>query len=108
MSNAIVLATYQFAVSNQTVPDWVKNLPQKEREEKEAYIKKYGSPNVFSQFDPHITLAWDKVDKNLTQMISSLPFSSFSYNVSSIGLGAVGPHGTVLRQGGWGNFNITG
>ena len=32
-------------------PSWVKKYP-----EKEAFVKKYGSPNVFSQFQPHITL----------------------------------------------------
>lgn len=33
------------------VPDWAKNMPAKVE-----CIKKYGSPNVFSQFDPHLTL----------------------------------------------------
>lgn len=32
-------------------PTWVELYP-----EKEAFVKKYGSPNVFSQFQPHITL----------------------------------------------------
>lgn len=33
------------------VPEWAKNMPAKVE-----CIKKYGSPNVFSQFDPHLTL----------------------------------------------------
>lgn len=33
------------------VPAWAKNMPAKVE-----CIKKYGSPNVFSQFDPHLTL----------------------------------------------------
>lgn len=33
------------------VPAWAKSMPAKVE-----CIKKYGSPNVFSQFDPHLTL----------------------------------------------------
>ena len=33
------------------VPEWAKSMP-----EKVECIKKYGSPNVFSQFNPHLTL----------------------------------------------------
>ena len=33
------------------VPEWAKSMPAKVE-----CIKKYGSPNVFSQFDPHLTL----------------------------------------------------
>lgn len=33
------------------VPEWAKNMPAKVQ-----CIKNYGSPNVFSQFDPHLTL----------------------------------------------------
>lgn len=33
------------------VPEWAKSMPAKVE-----CIKRYGSPNVFSQFDPHLTL----------------------------------------------------
>ncbi len=33
------------------VPEWAKNMPEKVK-----CIKNYGSPNVFSQFNPHLTL----------------------------------------------------
>ena len=49
-SDAIVNATYRFSQPNQTAPSWVNDLPEPERSEKLADIKKYGSPNVFSQF----------------------------------------------------------
>jgi hypothetical protein len=55
MSNSIVLATSPYILPNQTIPDWVKSLPEPIRSEKEAFIKKYGSPNVFSQFSPHVS-----------------------------------------------------
>lgn len=38
-------------VKSDYVPEWAKNMPEKVR-----CIKEYGSPNVFSQFDPHLTL----------------------------------------------------
>jgi hypothetical protein len=49
-SDAIVNATFVFAEPNQTAPSWVNSLPEPERSEKLALIAKYGSPNVFSQF----------------------------------------------------------
>lgn len=33
------------------IPDWVKQYPQKLE-----YVTKYGSPNVFAEFEPHLTL----------------------------------------------------
>lgn len=33
------------------IPEWVKQYPQKLE-----YVTKYGSPNVFAEFEPHLTL----------------------------------------------------
>ncbi len=51
-SDTIVNATYDLIVPNQPIPSWVYKLPEPERSEKIAMIKKYGSPNVFDQFQP--------------------------------------------------------
>merc|ERR1711865_431882 len=53
-SDLIVNATYGYARPNQTAPGWVHTLPEPERSEKIAMSAKYGSPNVFSQFQPHV------------------------------------------------------
>lgn len=53
------LCMYHLAVPNQTIPIWVQHLPEPERSEKIAFIRQYGSPNVFTQFQPHVTLACD-------------------------------------------------
>ncbi len=59
-SDAIVNATYALAEPNQTVPSWVNSLPEPERSEKLALLAKYGSPNVFSQFQVRLRVrgAW--------------------------------------------------
>lgn len=38
--------------------DWVDSLPEPTKSEKEAYIIQFGSPNVFTQFDPHVTVGY--------------------------------------------------
>ena len=38
--------------------DWVEDLPEPTKSEKEALIKSFGSPNVFTQFAPHVTVGY--------------------------------------------------
>jgi hypothetical protein len=53
LSDLVVNATCEFAVPNQPIPGWVINIQDPiVREEKEEYVRKYGSPNVFHQFQP--------------------------------------------------------
>lgn len=52
MSDSLVNATMQYIVPNQPIPSWINTLPEPLREEKIAMIEKYGSPNVFTQFQP--------------------------------------------------------
>jgi len=80
---------------DQEVPDWVYTLPEPQRSERIQMVRKYGSPNVFQYFDPHLTLAWSDVD-DLTQL-TQLNYPQFVFNIETIGLGVVGDHGTVLR-----------
>jgi len=54
LSNAIVNATSEYVdprIKN-TIPSWVNNLPVAIRNIKMAMIRLYGSPNVYSQFQP--------------------------------------------------------
>ncbi len=113
LSDAVVEATFEFAEPNQPVPSWVKtsvvyfvillsernspkvySLPPAQRDAKIAMVQKYGSPNVFSQFEPHLTIAYSTVD-NLTQIYASLPSMSFASSKAAIS--HVGPFGTVLK-----------
>ncbi|MBF0545507.1 MAG: DUF1045 domain-containing protein [Candidatus Riflebacteria bacterium] len=51
LSDELVTNLSPLRAQNQSIPAWAKNDP-----EKLEYIKKYGSPNVFNQFSPHLTL----------------------------------------------------
>lgn len=88
---------YHLAAPNQTVPDWVQHLPEPERSEKIAFIRQYGSPNVFSQFQPHVTLA---CDQNATALSAAFaqkePQVLGSWLPKAVVLGPTGPCGTVL------------
>jgi len=79
----------------------VKTLPEPVRSEKEDMIRKYGSPNVFSQFDPHVTLGFD-CDGAPQCFQDALeagapPTLHIESDVLMLALGVVGAHGTVMR-----------
>jgi len=98
LSDKIVLATYQLRNLNQSLPDWVNSMPDPPRSEMIWLFNKYGSPTVFDQFAPHITVAWDDVD-NLTSVLQKVPFpSALKFEPPVIGIGTVGPYGTVLQD----------
>ncbi len=101
MSDAIVNATSQFIdpQSKTMIPDWIKSLPNEQvRQAKIFMIQNYGSPNVFSQFEPHVTLAVDSNNpKLLQQAVASVPPQSCSYAPIAIGISVTGPFGTVDR-----------
>lgn len=72
----------------------------------------YGSPNVFSQFQPHVTVGWaadpDAVGAAVTAMASSsvLPVVS-GFSSQLVAMGTVGPHGTVLKGKDYGEWNVS-
>ena len=97
-SDTIVNVTHGFSKPNQTAPDWVYSLPEPERSEKLRYIAAYGSPNVFSQFAPHVSLAWASDALAVAAAVAALPaLPPSTFNSEVLALGAVGPHGTVLQ-----------
>jgi hypothetical protein len=91
-----ILCRYHLATPNQTVPDWVQHLPEPERSEKIAFIRVYGSPNVFSQFQPHVTLACDENAAALSAaFVQKAPQVHGSWLPQAVSLGPTGPCGTV-------------
>jgi len=101
ISDAVVNATYGYATPDQPIPDWVEALPEPLRSEKEDMIHRYGSPNVFGQFDPHVTLGFDcdgapKCFDDALQAGAS-PTLRIESDVLTLALGVVGAHGTVVR-----------
>jgi len=51
LSDVFVNALSPLRSSQQKIPSWLENYP-----EKKEFFLKFGSPNVFSQFEPHFTL----------------------------------------------------
>lgn len=51
LSDTVVQQLCEHRFPSDFVPDWVKQYPQKLE-----YVTKYGSPNVFAEFEPHLTL----------------------------------------------------
>ncbi len=73
-------------------------LPEPLRTEKIEMIEKYGSPNVFSQFQPHVTLAYDNATAdNFAAVFNAMPSSPLTVLSPTLGMGRVGNWGTVLR-----------
>jgi len=100
LSDSLVNATspYLDPSATQYIPSWVYNLPEDEKEEKINLIHKYGSPNVFSGFQPHVTLVGDSLSSDdMKAMFDATEFEPLITPVGEVGLGKVGEFGTVLK-----------
>eukprot|EP01083_Nonionella_stella_P123392 371779_1 len=53
-------------IPNQPVPQWVYDLPKSDpsRAVKIQNVRRYGSPNVLSEFEPHLTVGYDEDVRN--------------------------------------------
>lgn len=104
LSNDMVQATQPFVTPGQAVPDWVMSLPQPERIRKIKWIQEYGSPNVFTDFDPHITVGYNTNVSLVSRRQHALQQidipSNCAGHLKSLGVGKVGGKGgTVLESG---------
>lgn len=97
LSDAVVNATHMYAKANQSVPEWVRSLPEPERSEKIAMVEQYGSPNVFSQFMAHVSIGFGSNASAVDHGVDNLHFESTAMDIEALVIGLVGPHGTVLR-----------
>ena len=59
LSDSIVDELSRFIKRPPTIPDWVWTLPEPQRSRKLDMIRRYGSPNVYSEFQPHATVGFD-------------------------------------------------
>ncbi|GKT35005.1 hypothetical protein ADUPG1_008256 [Aduncisulcus paluster] len=99
LSNCIVLATSQFRDPNAEMPQWILDLPDgDEKDRKESYFNQYGSPNVFDEFYPHITLAYDDNANNISFLEEQIPQPDILTGTGcDVVVGQVGPHGSVIK-----------
>jgi hypothetical protein len=98
MSDMVVERTHHLALPNQTAPQWLLMLPEPLRSMKMDMLSRFGSPSVFAQFDPHITLACSASSAEVVLAIRALdgirsPFIPLQLQVSRSGV-----CGTVLSE----------
>lgn len=77
------------------VPTWVSHYPQKL-----AAFQRYGSPNVFTHFEPHITLLPQTDPQKLTQFMAHYgdKFQPVSFKALGIGIAAVNSNGQAKAE----------
>ncbi|WP_256383271.1 2'-5' RNA ligase family protein [Photobacterium toruni] len=80
---------------NPTIPTWVNHYP-----EKLAAFRRYGSPNVFMNFEPHITLLPQTDSQKLTTFMANYGahFKSVNFKALGIGIAAVNSNGQAKAE----------
>ncbi len=66
------------------VPGWAKNIPAKAKS-----FQEFGSPNVFMNFDPHITLLTPKDSDKIDMFLSNYTLTPIKSKIKSIGVAEV-------------------
>lgn len=101
LSNNVIKNLAQYRNKNYSAPDWVKFYPKKLK-----YFKKYGSPNAFSEFNPHLSilaadLKNDKIRncfvKDFNEVIDGINIKPTDFKINAIGLGEVDNNGQVVK-----------
>jgi 2'-5' RNA ligase len=106
LSNDIVTALQPYVKRPQEIPAWVYNLPLFTQWRKIWYIKKYGSPNVFGDYTPHVTVGYDESadpeDRKQALLLEQVQ-QSFRLKcqglLTTVAVGRVGPGGSVFQNG---------
>ena len=70
------------------MPGWMSGYPEKKRA-----FERYGSPNVFHNFDPHITLIANGDGMKIEQFLSLAVVPTQKFKVIGIGVSAVDEFG---------------
>lgn len=99
LSDEVIYKLNVLRYKGSDVPSWAKNIPVK----RESF-EKYGSPNAFSQFDPHFSvLAADITDdqsafaSDINSIIKSQNVKPMTAEVESIGIGFTDNYGQVTK-----------
>lgn len=100
LSDEVISKLNTLRYKKSEVPSWAMNIPAK----KESF-EKYGSPNAFSQFDPHFSVLAADIPKEKQKAFTSdinliLGLSSIepiTTEVESIGIGFTDNYGQVTK-----------
>lgn len=94
LADLVTLAAETFRDHAVSPPAWMKDYPAKL-----PAFERYGSPNVFMQFDPHLTLLANETNPNLaafmTDMDPALPQTVGE--VEGVGIGVVDAEGQIVK-----------
>ena len=103
LSDDIVRALNPFIMRPQKIPPWVYTLPLLQRWRKIYMISKYGSPNVFGEYEPHITVGYDEVASVQSRRIVlggiASPQLTCQGWITHVAIARVGVGGSVLQDG---------
>jgi len=93
----VVKGLYNLRSDNIPVPEWLKNYP-----EKMSSFKVYGSPNVFEDFEPHLTLVAKGDFEKLAKFIvlaktSDVLMKTVNGRIVGIGVGLADDDGQVQK-----------
>lgn len=94
LADEITLAAEPLRSQNLLPPSWMKEYPAKL-----PAFERYGSPNVFMQFDPHLTLLANETSPNLAKYVADMasrPPRAVG-RVRGIGLGIVDANGQLVK-----------
>lgn len=94
LADEITLAAEPLRLHDLFPPSWMKEYPAKL-----PAFERYGSPNVFMQFDPHLTLLANETSPNLAKYVADVatrPPRAVG-QVTGIGMGIVDANGQLVK-----------
>ena len=84
LADEVTVRLNKYRATDAKVPDWAKSIPEKVKS-----FNLYGSPNVFMNFDPHITLLTPEDPAKIDTFTSKYNFKPFKVKVIGIGIAQV-------------------
>jgi hypothetical protein len=72
-------------------------------------VEEYGSPNVFGEFQPHVSIGWGRDASAVASAVAALKkrLQPSTFVGDLVAMGTVGDHGTVLKNEDLGIWNVT-
>ncbi len=94
LADLATLAAEPWRARGGTLPEWMKAYPAKL-----PAFERYGSPNVFMQFDPHLTLLAEETSPELATYLAQAEKAPpvAHGEVEGIGIALVDAHGQIVK-----------
>ncbi|WP_206240921.1 2'-5' RNA ligase family protein [Novosphingobium terrae] len=94
LADQVTLAAEPFRDHGVSAPGWMKDYPAKL-----PAFERYGSPNVFAQFEPHLTLLANESNPGLSAFVAEAEQNqpAASGQVEGIGIGIVDANGQIVK-----------